>query len=232
MDEAVTPGHRCPARAADVPALRRGRRARADREGHERLARRRRRQGGLRLRHRRRVGRARRGRDPGPPGDQPRRPARHGRRPRHPHQPRRQDLARRRGGPRHGPHLRVRRRLADHRRRSRKTRTRRTASRSREGDADLDRRHHRRGVRRRGAGGRLAGRAHFEGDDDEPRATSWSPRSPGSWSTPTRPAGSRSAPTPTPPTTRRGPAGSARRASGCAAPSTCSSASGRRWWRR
>ena len=84
----------------------------ADRQGHERLARCRRRQGGLRLRHRRRVGRARRGRDPGPPGDQPRRPAGHGRRPRHPHQPRRQDLARGGRGPRHGPHLRVRRRRA------------------------------------------------------------------------------------------------------------------------
>ena len=87
-------------------------RAHAARQGHERLARRGRRQGGVRLGHRRRVGRARRGRDPGPQGDQPRRPARHGRRPGHPHQPRRQDLARRRRRPRHGPHLRVRRRGA------------------------------------------------------------------------------------------------------------------------
>ena len=94
------------------------RRARAARQGHERLARRRRRQGGLRLPDRGRVGRARRRRDPGPPGDQPRRPARDGRGPRHPHQPRRQDLARRRGGPRHGPHLRLRRRGAAHRRRA------------------------------------------------------------------------------------------------------------------
>ena len=36
----------------------------------------------------------------------------HGGRPRHPHQPRRQDLPRRRRRPRHGPHLRVRRRGA------------------------------------------------------------------------------------------------------------------------
>ena len=35
---------------------------------------------------------------------------------RHPDQPRREDLARRRGRPRHGPHLRVRRRRAGHRR--------------------------------------------------------------------------------------------------------------------
>ena len=63
-------------------------------------------------------------------------------------------------------------------------------------------------------------------------ATSWWPRSRGSWSTPTGAGGSRSGPTPTPPTTPRAPAGSGRRASGCAAPSTCSSASGRRWSRR
>ena len=45
------------------------------------------------------------------------------------------------------------------------------------------------------------------------------------------PPARRCGPTPTPPTTRPGPAGSARRASGCAAPSTCSSATGRRWSR-
>ncbi len=53
---------------------------------------------------------------------------------RHPHQPRRQDLARRRGGARHGTHLRVRRRRAAHRRRSGGRSPRRTAPRSREGD--------------------------------------------------------------------------------------------------
>ena len=84
----------------------------AARHGHERLPRRGGRQGRLRLGDGRRVGRARRGRDPGPQGDQPRRPARHGGRPRRADQPRRQDLARRRRGPRHGPHLRVRRRGA------------------------------------------------------------------------------------------------------------------------
>ena len=51
------PGHRRPARAADVPAVRRGRRAAADRQGHERLTGRRRRQGGLRLGRRRSSGR-------------------------------------------------------------------------------------------------------------------------------------------------------------------------------
>ncbi len=105
-------GDRRPARAADVPQLRREGGADPGGDRHERLPRRSRRQGGLRLRHRRRVGRARRGRDPGPQGDQPRRPARHGRREGHPHQPRRQDLPRRRRRPRHGPYLRLRRRGA------------------------------------------------------------------------------------------------------------------------
>ena len=57
-------------------------------------------------------------RDPGPPGDQPRRPARDDGRPRRAHQPGRQDLARRRRGPRHGPHLRLRRGGAARRRRA------------------------------------------------------------------------------------------------------------------
>ena len=82
------------------------------RHRHERLPRRCRRQGRLRLRHRGRVGRAWRGRDPGPQGDQPRRPARHGRRQGHPHQPWRQDLPRGGRRARHGPHLRLRRRGA------------------------------------------------------------------------------------------------------------------------
>ena len=117
---------------------------------------------GLRLRHRRRVGPARRRRDPGPPGDQPRRPARHGRRPRHPHQPRRQDLARRRGRARHGTHLRLRRRLAAHRREEEDAHHA-GRHRGRGGRPDLHRRHHRRGVRRRGAGRRLAGRPLLRG---------------------------------------------------------------------
>ena len=57
----------------------------------------------------------------GPPGDQPRRPGGHDRRGRHPHRPRRQDLARRRGRPRHGQDLRLRRRGAGRRRRQRRT---------------------------------------------------------------------------------------------------------------
>ena len=62
------------------------------------------------------VGRAGRGRDLGPQGDQPGRPARHGGRPGHPHEPRRQDLARGRRRPRHGPDLRLWCRLARRRR--------------------------------------------------------------------------------------------------------------------
>ena len=127
----------------------------AARHRHERLPRRRRRQGRLRLRHRRRVGRARRGRHPGPQGDQPRRPARHGGRPRRPDQPRRQDLARRRRRPRHGPHLRLRRRGARRRRRVEGASTVRGGQTDPRGRRDLDRRHHRRGLRRRGAGRRL-----------------------------------------------------------------------------
>ena len=117
----AAPGHRRPARAADVPALRRrapsatllakGMNASPGAAVGKAV---------FDSDDRRRVGRARRGRDPGPQGDQPRRPARHGRRPRHPDQPRRQDLARRGGGPRHGPHLRVRRRGARRRRRRRR----------------------------------------------------------------------------------------------------------------
>ena len=49
-------GQRPPARPADVPALRGGRRPCADRQGHERVARCRRRPGRLRLRHRGQVG--------------------------------------------------------------------------------------------------------------------------------------------------------------------------------
>ena len=48
--------------------------------------------------------------------------------------------------------------------------------------------------------------------------------------TPTRPAGSGCARTPTPPRTRLAPAASVPRASACAAPSTCSSASAGSWW--
>ena len=83
--------------------------------GHRRLAGRRGGQGGLHRGARRRGGRQGREGDPGTPGDQPRRPARHDRRAGHPDQPRRQDLARRRGRPRHGQDLRLRRRRSDRR---------------------------------------------------------------------------------------------------------------------
>ena len=67
------------------------------------------------------------------------------------------------------------------------------------GRRDLDRRHHRRGVRRRGAGLRLAGRAPLRGREDRRRPGRR--RVAGSWRTPTAPAGCGCAPTPTPPTT-------------------------------
>ena len=126
-----------------------------------------------------------RGRDPGPPGDQPRRPARHDRRPRHPHQPRRQDLARRRRRPRHGPHLRVRRRGPRRRRQGQAVHASAAAPIVARGRRDLDRRHHRRGVPRRGPGGRLrrwCATSRASSVDERPGRTP----STGSWSTPTR----------------------------------------------
>ncbi len=51
LDEALTPGHRRPARPADVPAVRRRARRQADRQGHQRLAGRGGRQGRVRLGH-------------------------------------------------------------------------------------------------------------------------------------------------------------------------------------
>ena len=80
IDEALRRVERRAARPADVPEVRRHDRGDAHHQGDQRVARRGGRQGRLRLRDRRRVGRARRGRDPGPPRDQPRRPARHDRR--------------------------------------------------------------------------------------------------------------------------------------------------------
>ena len=101
--------HRRPARAADVPALRRDGRREADRQGHERLARCGRRQGGLRLRPRGGDGATtastvilvRRETNPDDLNG-------HDRRAGHPDQPRRQDLARRRRRARHGQDLRLR----------------------------------------------------------------------------------------------------------------------------
>ena len=87
--------------------------------------------------------------DPGPPGDQPGRPARHDRRPGHPDQPRRQDLTRRRGRPRHGQDLRLRRRGTRRSTSDTVTVAGTVPARRRR---DLHRRHHRPGLRRRGAG--------------------------------------------------------------------------------
>ena len=66
---------------------------------------------------------------------------------------------------------------------------------------------------------------YFEGALTPTRPTTWCARCTGSSTRPTRCAGCGCGPTPTPSRTPSGPAGSARRASGCAAPSTCSSAS-------
>ena len=131
--------------------------------------------------------------------------------------------------PRDGQDLRVRRRGARRRHRAPRRVTAPDGTGVDEGDVDLHRRLDRGGLRRRGAGGAVAGGAVLRGRrstrrgeaDDAGRGGAT-----GSCSTPTRCAGCGCGPTPTPPRTPSGPAGSARRASGCAAPSTCSSASG------
>ena len=98
----------------------------------------------------------------------------------------------------------------------------------REGDCDLDRR-----PRRRGDRGTLETRpsevvAGARGEEPRPRRRARLPASSRSSSAGrTRRGGSRCAPTPTSPTRRRWRSPSARRASACAAPSTCSSARGR-----
>ena len=160
---------------------------------------------------------------PGPPRDQPGRPGRHDRRAGHPHQPRRQDLARGGGRPRHGQDLRLRRRGARGRPEGPEVHRARRRGRHR-GRRHLHRRHHRRGLPRRGAGAAVAGGAVLRGHPRPPTPTRWSRRCTGSSRTPTRCAGSACGPTPTPRRTPSGPAGSAPRASGCAGPSTCSSA--------
>ena len=144
----------------------------------------------------------------------------------HPHQPRRQDLARRRRRPRHGQDLRVRRRGARRRRRGQRRSRRRTATVVRRATSS-------RSTARTGevflgevpvvavAGRASTSRARSTADD----ATTWSRPSHRLMSARRRArAGCGCAPTPTPPRTPRGPAGSAPRASACAAPSTCSSA--------
>ena len=110
----------------------------------------------------RRVGRPRRGRDPGPPRDQPRRPDRHDRRAGHPDQPRRQDLA----TPRSSPAAWARPASAAPRS-SRSTRRAHHHAARRHGGPrgrrPVHRRHHRRGLPRRGAGHPEPGRAVLRG---------------------------------------------------------------------
>ena len=86
------------------------------------------------------------GGDPGARRDQPRGHPRHARGRRHPHHPRRHDQPRRRGRPRHGPAVRVRRRRAAHRRQGRHHDGRRP-------DLAQGRRHHHRRRQGRGAQG-------------------------------------------------------------------------------
>ena len=154
----AAPRQRRAAGQPDVPPVRREGRAHAARQGHERLTRRGRRQGRLRLGDGRRVGRARRGRHPRPQGDHPRRPARDDGRPRRADQPRRQDLARRRGRARHGPHVRLRRR-GPRRGRPRGHVRRPRRPDGQRGRRDLDRRVDGRGVPRRRPGHPVVGRA-------------------------------------------------------------------------
>ncbi len=176
-------GHRCPAGRADVPPVRRRRGPRPSRHGGERLPRRRRRQGRVRLGYGDRVGRPGRGRRAGPQGDRPRRPARHGGGPRDPDEPRRPDVARGGRRPRHGPPLRVWRREPRRGRRGAHHEGARRAG-GRGGRRDLDRRRHRRGLPGRGTGRRLRAGA-LAGGRRRSTTTWWTP-SPCCSSTPTR----------------------------------------------
>ena len=159
--------------AADVPAVRR---RRADAEliakGIAASPGRRGRQGRLRLRHAPSSGRARARRSSWSAG----RPtpttcdgmiAAAG----HPDQPRRQDLARRRGRPRHGQDLRLRRRGARRRHRAPRGSPRRGGVGRRRGRRHLDRRHHRRGLPRRGAGRRRRRSCEYFEGTPRPRTT-------------------------------------------------------------
>ena len=195
---------------------------------------RRRRQGRVLLRGRRGVGRPGGEGRAGPPGDQPRRPLRDDRRRGRAHQPRRQDLARRRRRPGHGQDVRLRRRGAEGRHQEEAVHRPRRHGGQR-GRRHLDRRVDRAGVAGRGAGGGAGRRPLLRGRDRAGRPTTpttWCAACTGSSPTPTRSGGWRCGPTPTPRRTPPAPAASARRASGCAAPSTCSWATGGSWWRR
>ncbi len=125
--------------------------------------------------------------------------------PGHPHQPRRQDLARRRGRPRHGQALR--RRCRGHPRRRAHAPGRRRRPGVRRGRPHHHRRHHRQRLPRRSADDRggfhaRAGHAAVVGRRAWPGSRSW--------------------PTPTPRTTPSARSSSVPWASACAAPSACS----------
>ncbi len=172
-----------------------------------------------RPRRRRRQGRASTPRDaeadgqegrqghPRPQGDQPRRRRRHARRPGHPHRHRRQDFPRGGRRPRLGQVLHRRLRSPRYRRR-RPEMVKVGGKTSRQGDYVTLDGDDRRGLRRRAAPQEARAARGVQDPHGLVRRD---------------PHASRSAPTPTPPTTPRTPSSWAPRASACAAPSTCSS---------
>ncbi|CAK7284735.1 hypothetical protein SGPA1_30608 [Streptomyces misionensis JCM 4497] len=163
-DRGAPARHRRPAGPADVPALRREGEGRAGRPGHRGVAGRGRRQGGLRLVHRRQVVPLGREGHPGAPGDQPRRPGRHDRGRGHPHLARRQDLPRGRRRPRHGQDLCLRRGGPGGRHQAAPDDgTRRPCGRG--GRRHLHRRLHGQGLPGRGPGRPVTGRGVLRGPD-------------------------------------------------------------------
>ena len=230
MDEALHAGHRRPARAADVPALRRRRRRRKQiAKGMDASPGRGGRQGRLRLRHApskwsrtgEKVILVRRETNPddldGMIAAQGILTSRGGK-----------TSPRRRRRPRHGQDLRLRRRGARGRHQGAGSSRRPDGIDGRGGRRHLHRRHHRRGLPRRGAGRALPGRASTSRatlDAAPTTPTSWSRPCTGSWRTPTSARRLRRARQRRHPRGRRaGPPLRRRRASACAAPSTCSSA--------
>ena len=190
------------------------------------------RQGGVLLRGRRPVGPAAGRRSSWSGGDQPRRPLRDDRRPGRAHQPWRQDLARGRRRAADGQDLRLRRRGAAGRHQGEEVHRARR-HRGQRGRRHLHRRVDRPRVAGRGAG-RAVGRRPLLRGRDRPggrghrRHRAQRAPDPDHADEKRRLA---SGPTPTPRRTPPAPGGSAPRASACAGPSTCSSATGGSWSR-
>ena len=149
----------------------------------------------------------------------------------HPDLPRRQDLPRRRRRPRHGQDLRLRRRGPRRRHPRHEVHRADGGVVVDEGDVDLDRRHRRRGLPRRGRRSSPSPVVqYFEGDDRPARPTSWSRPSHRimTHADEQRRLGVR-ANADTAEDAARARRFGAARASACAAPSTCSSASAGSW---